>query len=425
MPCALMVGVDGDHVDLAGAVFGIEGDGDESGDVGLVLGDPRRDRRRRARVFDGALLRRSPVDTVELAIDLVAQDLPHRREDRRPGTERESDDGVEITGHQGAQRRWHGTSLPSPRVTPPSRSVVRPSPRRSCGVRSPRMRNDERANDAQAEYWEERAASWIGMEEYTTLVTGPFGRLAMDRLAAASGERVLDIGCGTGPTTVDLARRVAPGGAVRGVDISPSLIGAARRAHREGVSNVEFAVGDAQTGDLGAAAFDAVFSQFGVMFFSDPAEAFANLRRSVRDGGRIAFACWQAVTANEWMLVPGAAVVGVTGAPPPMPAPGEPGPFSLSDPDHVEELLSGAGFRSIDVTPHSVDVETDADRVDMVVDASSSIGVVRDVIASSDDPSFHEQLRSAIRGALLERVQGDTLRLGAAAFIVAAEAGPG
>jgi SAM-dependent methyltransferase len=285
------------------------------------------------------------------------------------------------------------------------------------------MGNDERANDAQAEYWEERAASWIGMEEYTTLVTGPFGRLAMDRLSVASGERVLDIGCGTGPTAVEMARRVAPGGAVRGVDISPSLIAAAReRASRDGVDNVEFAVADAQTADLGAAAFDAVFSQFGVMFFSDPAEAFANLRRSVRDGGRIAFACWQAVTANEWMLVPGAAVVGVTGEPPPMPAPGEPGPFSLADPDHVEHLLTGSGFRSIDVVPHSVEVEVGADRVDMVVDASSSIGVVRDVIASSDDPSFHEQLRSAIRAALLGRVQGDTLRLGSAAFIVTAEA---
>ena len=101
------------------------------------------------------------------------------------------------------------------------------------------------------------------------------------------------------------------------------------------------------------------------------------------------------------MLVPGAAVVAVTGASPPMPAPGEPGPFSLADPDHVEELLVG---RRVPVDRRDsripIDVETDADRVDMVVDASSRIGVVRDVIAANDDPAFHEQLRSAIRAAL-------------------------
>jgi ubiquinone/menaquinone biosynthesis C-methylase UbiE len=283
--------------------------------------------------------------------------------------------------------------------------------------------NDSRADNAgQAEYWEERASSWIEAEDYTTLVTRSFGCRAMDCLALEPGLRVLDVGCGTGPTTTELGRRVAPGGTARGIDIAPSMLVVARaRADREGVENAEFVVGDAQCDDLGAGTFDAVFSQFGVMFFSDPAPAFANLRRALRDGGRIAFACWQDVLANEWMFVPGSAVVAVTGKLPPMPGPGEPGPFSLADPAHVEQLLLGAGFRSIEVVPHAEQVVVGADRLDMVVEAASRIGGVREALQTNDDPVFHEQLRSAVRAALLERVKDGQLRLGAAAFIVTAE----
>jgi ubiquinone/menaquinone biosynthesis C-methylase UbiE len=284
------------------------------------------------------------------------------------------------------------------------------------------MNEAQRGNAGQAEYWEDRSSSWIEVEDYTTLVTGSFGRRAMNCLALEPGCRVLDVGCGTGPTTTELARRVTPGGTVRGIDIAPSMLVAARaRAERERVDNVEFVVGDAQCDDLGDGLFDAAFSQFGVMFFSDPAAAFANLRGALRGGGRIGFACWQDVFANEWMFVPGSAVVAVTGALPPMPGPGEPGPFSLSDPAHVEQLLRGAGFQSIEVVPHAEQVVVSADRVEMVVEAASRVGGVREALETSDDPAFHEQLRSAVRAALLERVHDGELRLGAAAFIVTAE----
>jgi SAM-dependent methyltransferase len=284
------------------------------------------------------------------------------------------------------------------------------------------MSDTRGANAGQAEYWEERSSSWIEVEDYTTLVTGSFGRRAMDCLALEPGLRVLDVGCGTGPTTIELARRVAPDGTALGIDIAPSMLTAARaRADREGVDNAEFVVGDAQSDDLGDGTFDAVFSQFGVMFFSDPVAAFANLRHAVRDGGRIAFACWQDVFANEWMFVPGSAVVAVTGELPPMPGPGEPGPFSLADPAHVEQLLLVAGFRSIEVVQHSEQVVVSADRVEMVLEAATRVGAVREALQSNDDPAFREQLRSAVRAALLERVQDGQLRLGAAALVVTAE----
>ena len=287
------------------------------------------------------------------------------------------------------------------------------------------MSDSSLPNAAQGEYWERRSSSWIEAEGYTTLVTGSFGRRAMDCLALEPGHRVMDVGCGTGPTTMELARRVSPGGRAIGIDIAPSMLKVARdRAASQHMDHCEFIVADAQSGDLGTGTCDAVFSQFGVMFFSDPAAAFANLHGAIREGGHIAFACWQDIFANEWMLVPGSAVVAVTGELPPMPGPGEPGPFSLSDPARIEQLLLGAGFEAIDVRPHAEEVVVSAAQIEMVVDAACRIGAVREVLVSNDDPGFRQQLRSAVRTAHLERVHDGQLHLGAAALVVTAKVVP-
>ncbi len=281
---------------------------------------------------------------------------------------------------------------------------------------------DPRGNQGQAEFWEARSSSWIKQEDWTALVTGSFGRRAMQQLTLTAGSRVLDVGCGTGPTTRELARRVAPGGEVVGLDIAQSMLAVARlRAQQEGIRNVEFTAGDAETAVLGEGAFDAVFSQFGVMFFADPEAAFTNLRRALRGGGRIAFACWQDVFVNDWALVPGGAVVAVTGQFPPMPGQGEPGPFSLADPSHVEQLLRAAGFDAIDVVPVAEPIVLSADRVQMVVDAATQFGVVREALEGNDDPAFSDRVRSAVRDALSERVHDGELRLNAAALVVTAE----
>ncbi|WP_436794984.1 class I SAM-dependent methyltransferase [Actinospongicola halichondriae] len=285
---------------------------------------------------------------------------------------------------------------------------------------------DLRGNAGQAEYWEARSPEWIQAEDFTTLVAASFGRRAMDGLGLDAGQRVLDVGCGTGPTTTELARRVAPGGTVLGVDIAPSMLVAARtRAEKEGVGNVEFAVGDVETDDLGTGSFDAVFSHFGVMFFADPGAAFANIRTALREGGRLGFVCWQDVFANEWMLIPGSAAMSVTGELPPMPGPGEPGPFSLSDPAHVEALLQGAGFRAIDVVPHAEHVIVDEDRLGDWADASCRVGAVREALERTDDPAIQSDIRAAVRSALSERVVDGELRLGTAALVVTAEADVG
>jgi SAM-dependent methyltransferase len=260
-------------------------------------------------------------------------------------------------------------------------------------------------------------------EAHSATVSSPFGRAAMEALAPEPGARVLDIGCGSGPTTVELARRVGPGGTALGVDIAPTMIDAARaRAASERIDNASFAVADVQDEPFDDGAFDAAYSRFGVMFFADTAAAFANVRHALTPGGRFAFACWQPVFANEWMLVPGMAVVGVTGAPPPMPGPGEPGPLLLSDPERVEALLGAAGFTGIDVTPRAETVVIPADAVDTFAAHTRRIGAVREALRTADAETA-ARIEAAVRAALHDRVVDGRLELSAAALIVSAVRG--
>jgi SAM-dependent methyltransferase len=274
------------------------------------------------------------------------------------------------------------------------------------------------ANDAQAEFWETLVPDWLAAEAASTTVAAPFGVAAMARLPLRPGQRVLDVGCGSGSTTIELARRVAPDGAALGVDIAPSMIDAAReRGASEGIDHATFAVADAQVERFGDGTFDAAFSRFGVMFFADLTAAFANIGRALAPGGRLAFACWQPIFLNEWMLLPGSAAVTVTGALPPMPGPDEPGPFTLSEPDRVRSILTAAGFVDIEVTPITDPVVLPADRVDAFAQRSLRIGAVREAMRSAD-PETATRIAEAVRVALHEKVTDGRLELAAAAFAV-------
>ena len=291
-------------------------------------------------------------------------------------------------------------------------------------------------NHDQAALWESWASSWIAADAWTVAVGGAFGAAAIEALDPTPGTRVLDVGCGSGPTTIELARRVAPGGSVLGIDIAPSMIEAAReRARGEGVDGAEFRVADAQAHDLGAqlgqprlpqahdlgeAAFDAATSRFGVMFFEDPVVAFANVRRSLVEGGRLAFACWQDLFANEWMFVPGAAALDAAGIAPSLPGPGDPGPFSMCDEAVVAEVLTAAGFADVAVSPMATTVEIPEAQLSEAAEASCAVGVSRQVLDATPDPEGQEAIRAAVREALASRVEDGRLRLAAAAHIVTA-----
>ncbi|HZR11620.1 MAG TPA: class I SAM-dependent methyltransferase [Acidimicrobiia bacterium] len=281
---------------------------------------------------------------------------------------------------------------------------------------------DTTANAAQAEYWNaDEARHWVVEQDRYDRMLAPFGARLLETAAVAPDGRVLDVGCGTGATTCDAARTAARGHA-HGVDISRSMVEAAReRARREGLTNVDFDVADAQTHAFDPD-FDVAISRFGVMFFDDPIGAFANLRAALKPGaGRFVFVCWQPVLENEWMVVPIAAVAQHVPLPQP-PAPGTPGPFSLGERDRIMTVLEGAGFRDAAIEPIDQPVLlAGGGTVDDAVTFVRRTGMARLMLSDAPDDVVARAL-DAIRDALGPYVTADGVRLGSAAWLVRATA---
>ncbi|UZE06617.1 class I SAM-dependent methyltransferase [Pseudomonas corrugata] len=197
-------------------------------------------------------------------------------------------------------------------------------------------------NGQSGEYW---AANQARLDAMFAV----FGQAAIEAAAPATGERVLDVGCGAGASSLALAARVGAGGHVLGVDISEPLIGRAR-AFAPKDTPVLFRVADASSTELPEGAFDILFSRFGVMFFDDPTGAFAHMRRALRPGGRVAFVCWRGVAENDWLRLPMGAIKDIVPLPAP-PGPEAPGPFSFGDRGRVTRILTAAGFTDIAIAP--------------------------------------------------------------------------
>jgi SAM-dependent methyltransferase len=225
----------------------------------------------------------------------------------------------------------------------------------------------------------------------------PIWEAVVAAVQPAPGERILDVGCGAGATTLDMARRVAPGGFSVGVDVSSTLVAAARAAAAaEQVTEVEFLEADAESFPFEAGGFDAIVSRFGVMFFGDSDAAFANLRRGLRPDGRLAFACWRSAADNPLSLVPVEAAAHLL---PPKPATPKdaPGRFAFADPDRVRGILERSGWRDIEIAPLDVDTPVSFDEM-----MAFSLGL------SSLAPLLREQtqdVRDQVRGVVSEAVR--------------------
>src|SRR5271166_3800603 len=185
-------------------------------------------------------------------------------------------------------------------------------------------------NAAQAEYWNKVAGRrWTDRQEEQDLVLRPIS----DRLIAAAdakpGDRVIDVGCGCGATTIDFAARVSPGGEVLGLDISEPMLARARERAPQSLP-IQFEPADATVYDLEPSGADLIVSRFGVMFFADPARSFANLRKGLKHGGRLAFACWREAKQNPFFIVP---LREARKHAPPLPEmdPEAPGPFAFAN----------------------------------------------------------------------------------------------
>jgi SAM-dependent methyltransferase len=276
-------------------------------------------------------------------------------------------------------------------------------------------------NEEQIRHWNEVAGPlWVERQDVLDRMIGAFGKTAMDGVRFAPGERVLDVGCGTGQTTVEIARRVAPGGRVVGLDVSRPMLDAARRRARAAAERdaIEFIEGDAQVAPLDRGAFDVVFSRFGVMFFADPVAAFSNLRGALRLEGRIVFVCWQSLARNPWVAGPIQALAGVLTMPAP-PPPDAPGPFALADPSRVRDILGRAGFR--DVTLQEVEdvLEVGDGSVESTVQFLLDIGPCATLLKEAP-PDRVETAKSALRSFFESLAQDGSVRLRGAIWLVTA-----
>ena len=232
---------------------------------------------------------------------------------------------------------------------------------------------------------------WVEREERMNQTL----RAHTEPLLAAAGvtatDHVLDVGCGCGETTRACAI-AAVGGRALGIDLSTAMLARARlRAEEEGIANVEFVRGDAQLYPFAPEGFDLVVSRFGVMFFDDPAAAFANIASAVKPGGRLALMVWQELARNEWITALRTALA--VGRTLPELPPGAPGPFGLADADRTGGILEAAGFRDVtfdDVAaPFFVGTDTD-DAFDFARGMGPARGLLDDLDADATARALDE-----------------------------------
>lgn len=276
-------------------------------------------------------------------------------------------------------------------------------------------------NSEQIEAWNGIVgAKWVAAQDRLDRMLAPFSAALLKAAHVAHGERVLDIGCGCGATTLEFARAAGATGRVLGVDISVPMVGRAReRADAEG-SAATFEIADASSYAFTPGSFDIMASRFGVMFFADPAAAFANIRRSLTADGRLAFICWRPTAENSWITVPLRAALAHI-APPEPAAPGAPGPFAFADSAHVTSLLTRAGFRDIALTPFDAPMTLGSgpNALDEAVAQSVEVGPVGRML--TDQPKdVLAKVRESVRAELAKHVTADGLTLGGAVWIVTA-----
>jgi SAM-dependent methyltransferase len=275
-------------------------------------------------------------------------------------------------------------------------------------------------NEEQIELWNGRSgARWVRHQASLDRVMAPIGSLAIERAAVSPGERVIDVGCGCGATTLALASKVGVSGSVLGADVSAPMLARAReRARGLGLGQVDWVEADASTHAFPVNA-DLVFSRFGVMFFRSPIVAFANLRRALRPGGRLVFASWRSLELNDWMTVPMTAAATVV--PPEVPlAPHQPGPFSLSDEERLRSIVASAGFVDTLYEPIVHDLVLGED-VESATDFSLDAGPTSRLLLHADD-QVRARVRAAVKQALQPHLGSKGVTLRAATWVVRAHA---
>src|SRR6266404_5890713 len=276
-------------------------------------------------------------------------------------------------------------------------------------------------NADQIAYWNGPGGQrWANRQQAQDVVLAPIADLLIDRARPKAGERVIDVGCGSGATTIAFARKVAPSGHAFGVDISGPMLARARESAPKELP-VDFVLADATVYPFDPASFDLLASRFGVMFFADPALSFVNMRKALRPSGRLAFACWREPRENPFFMAPLAAAYKHV---PKLPqqGPEDPGPFAFASEARARRILGEAGFTGVEMEACPLLLDSAIGRgLDGAVQGALEIGPVSRALEGQP-----EHLRSAaansIREALTPFAKGSAVLLPASVWIVTAKA---
>lgn len=274
---------------------------------------------------------------------------------------------------------------------------------------------------ASREEWIGRTGTeWARRGSALELLLDPPANQGLRALAPQPGERIVDLGCGAGPSTSRLADAVSSTGHVLAIDISPDLIAQARE-RLGALQQVEITQADAEVHDFGAQPYDGVYSRFGAMFFDNPAAALGNVRKALKPGGRAVFVAWREAAANQWASVP--LTFSTDGAAPQGPRSG-PGPFAWADPSVFTSALEGGGFSEIAAEPFEYMAEIsegdDPDPVARAADFMMRIGPLAAKLRGAT-PKAKQEARDFLHQRLARHVSDGAVRLMASAWVITAK----
>lgn len=258
---------------------------------------------------------------------------------------------------------------------------------------------------------------WVAAQETVEEAFSPLADLLVETVAAKPRRCVLDVGCGTGSTTLAVAKRLGAQGRCVGIDISEPMLGRARLRAELGSARTNFICADAESHGFESASFDMIISRFGVMFFSDPKKAFENLRRAAEDGAELCCIVWRSPSDNPFMTTAERAAVGLV---PNIPArdPDAPGQFGFSDPSRVGRILEQGGWMNQDISP--VDIECSFPERDLVRYVTS-LGPVGRALAGESEET-RSRVLATVLPAFAPYVDGGRVRFTAACWKVSARA---
>jgi SAM-dependent methyltransferase len=276
-------------------------------------------------------------------------------------------------------------------------------------------------NADQIAYWNGPGGQrWANRQQAQDILLKPIADTLIDRAKPKAGERIIDVGCGSGATSIAFAQEVGPSGHVFGVDISGPMLARARASAPKDLP-VDFVLADATVYPFDPASFDLLASRFGVMFFAEPSRSFANMRKALRPSGRLAFACWREPRENPFFMAPLQAVYKHV---PKLPqqGPEDPGPFSFASEARVHRILGEAGFTGIAMEPHNLALDVAIGRgLDAAVQGAIEIGPASRAL-EGHPADVRSAATNSIRETLATFAKGETVPLPASIWIVTARA---